>query len=90
VREEGEELSICTKKKRKARPGDDTGPQTWGASRHDRGDFSLGGHRLSSLYRPHKVTRIWLTNRSSSWLKYSAGEWGREAPTFATMQRGAT
>ena len=73
-------MSICAMKKHKARPGHDAGPQTWGASRHDRGGFSIGGHRLSSLYRAVRLARFWLTNPSSSLSKYSTGARGCETP----------
>ena len=83
-------MSICATKKRKVRPGTGAGPQTWGASRRNQGDFSVGGHRLSSLYRAPSLARFWLTNPSSSLRKYSAGVWGREAPTSTVRQEATT
>ena len=82
-------MGIWTMKKRKARPGDDAVPQTWGASRHDRGGFSIGGHRLPSLYRRMKVQRFWLTKPSSSLQKYPTGVLGCETPAFLCVQRSA-
>ena len=65
-------MSICATKKRKVRPGTGAGPQTWGASRRTRGDFSVGGHRLPSLYRAGTLARFWLTIGFSSLPKYPA------------------
>ncbi len=45
--------------------------------------FTLGGHRLSSLYRAPINTRLRLMRRKglSSWQKYSTGAWGCETLT---------
>jgi hypothetical protein len=59
-------MGISAMKEPKARPGSDAGPQTWGASRLCQGGFSIGGHRLPSLYRETKARRFWLTKPSSS------------------------
>ena len=51
----------------------------------DRGDFSLGGHRLSSLYRDSDRRALTLTSRygaASFWQKYSTGVRGCETLTY--------
>ena len=48
-------MSIWTKKKPKGAPH-------LPAERTKQGDFSFGGHRLSSLYRDIEIERKWLRN----------------------------
>jgi hypothetical protein len=45
-----------------------------GSSTMSRGDFSLGGHRHSCLYRRADGDASWLTTCYSSWKKYSFGD----------------
>ncbi len=56
----------------------------------DRGDFSLGGHRLSSLYRASDRRAVTLTSRygaASFWQKYSTGVRGCETPALPGNHR---
>ncbi len=58
-------------------------PRLSGVMRFNRSGFSLGGHRLSSLYRD-AIKRVLILilgkKRSISWLKYSAGGAGGAKP----------
>lgn len=59
------------------RSGDETHPCE--SFTHDRGDFSLGGHRLPSLYRICKPGETRLRIGVSSVKKFSTGVRGCEA-----------
>ncbi|TCO72901.1 hypothetical protein EV655_103130 [Rhodovulum euryhalinum] len=73
-------------------PHPDGAPGRYRGGGAGRGTFSLGGHRLSSLYRESETGALTLTDgygtrfRSSSWSKYS---WRtRSAGRSAWMEDG--
>src|SRR6056297_2570298 len=67
-------------------------PRARMSSRSGARGFTLGGHRLLSLYRAPTLGRAWLMEPQpapSSWPKYLTGAWGCETPT-PTLATGAT